>query len=74
MVEPVTAVGAALAIGLSALGAGYGIGVAGAASVGAITEKPEMFGKVLIFVAFAEAIAIYGLLISFMILFGIGGG
>ncbi len=73
MVEPITAVGAGLAIGLSAIGAGYGIGVAGAASAGAISEKPELFGKVLIFVAFAEAIAIYGLLIAFMILFGIGG-
>lgn len=74
MVEPITAVAAALAIGLSAMGAGYGIGVTGAASAGAVAEKPEIFGKVLIFVAFAEAIAIYGLLIAFMILFGIGGG
>lgn len=73
MVEPITAVAAAIAIGLPAMGAGYAIGVAGAASVGAIAEKPETFGKVLIFVAFAEAIAIYGLLIAFMILFGIGG-
>ncbi|OYT27665.1 MAG: V-type ATP synthase subunit K [Candidatus Altiarchaeales archaeon ex4484_96] len=63
---------AALAIGVAALGAGYGVGVAGSASVGAIAEKPEVFGRALVFVAFAETIAIYGLLVALMILFGIG--
>ena len=64
---------AALAISLSAVGAGYAIGATGSASVGAVVEKPELFGKVLVFVAFAEAIAIYGLLVSLTILFKIGG-
>ncbi len=71
MVEiELTQIAAALAMGLSAVGAGYGIGVAGAAAVGATAEKPEIFGKVMIFVALAEAIAIYGLVISLMILMG----
>jgi len=72
MVEPMVALGAAVAIGLAGLGAGIGVGATGSASIGAIAEKPEMFGKTMIFVAFAEAIAIYGLLIAFMLLFNIG--
>ncbi len=62
------AVGAALATGLAAIGAGIAVGIAGAAAIGAITEKPETLGRTLIFVGLAEGIAIYGLIISFMIL------
>ena len=65
-------IAAGIAIGLSALGAGHAVGVAGAAAIGSITEKPELLGKALIFVAFGEALAIYGLLVAFMILFNIG--
>ncbi len=61
-------IGAGLAIGLAGAGAGVGLGTAGAAAIGAITEKPEVFGKSLIFVVFVEAIAIYGLVISFLLL------
>jgi V/A-type H+-transporting ATPase subunit K len=60
--------GAALATGCAAIGAGIGVGIAGAAGIGAISEKPEMLGKSLIYVGLAEGVAIYGLLISFMIL------
>ncbi len=63
-------VGAGLAIGLAGCGAGIGMGTASAAAIGAIAEKPEMFSKTLIFIVFIEAIAIYGLVISFMILMG----
>jgi len=73
MVEPMVAIGAAVSIGLAALGAGYGIAATGSASIGAIAEKPDLFGKTMVYVAFAEAIAIYGLLIAFMLLFNIGG-
>jgi len=59
---------AAIAIGLSGLGAAIGIGMIGTAATGAISEKPEVFGKTILYVAFAEAIAIYGLLIALMIL------
>jgi V/A-type H+-transporting ATPase subunit K len=62
------AVGVGLAIGLAGLGAGLGMGSAGAAAVGAISERPEVFGKAMIFIVFIEAIAIYGLLIAFMLL------
>jgi len=62
------AIGAALATGLACIGAGIAVGIAGAAAIGGITEKPEIMGRTLIFVGLAEGIAIYGLIISFMIL------
>ncbi len=40
----------------------------GLATIGAIAEKPESFGRALIFVGLAEGIAIYGLIIAFMVL------
>jgi V/A-type H+-transporting ATPase subunit K len=59
---------AALAAGLGALGAAVAVAVVGAAALGAISEKPELFGQALIFVGLAEGIAIYGLIIAIMIL------
>jgi V/A-type H+/Na+-transporting ATPase subunit K len=60
--------GAAIATGMSSLGAGIAVANVGAAAVGAIAEKPELFGRVLIFVGLAEGIAIYGLIMSILIL------
>ncbi len=62
------AIGSGLAIGLAGLGAGVGMGTASSAIVGAISEKPEMFGRSFIFVILIEAIAIYGLVISFILI------
>lgn len=59
---------AALATGLAALGAAYAVASVGAAAVGAIAEKPELFGRVLILVGLAEGIAIYGVIVSVLIL------
>jgi len=59
---------AAISTGLSALAAGIAVAYVGAAAVGAVGEKPEMAGQALIFVGLAEGIAIYGLIISIMIL------
>ena len=60
-----------LAIGLSAIGAGLGIGMIGARAMEAIGRNPEATGKVLVPMlnasAFAEAVAIYGLVIAFSI-------
>ncbi|MEI8174482.1 MAG: ATP synthase F0 subunit C [bacterium] len=60
-----------LAIGLSAIGAGLGIGLIGARAMEAIGRNPEATGKVLVPMliasAFAEAVAIYGLVIAFSI-------
>jgi V/A-type H+-transporting ATPase subunit K len=60
--------GIALATGVSVLGAGYAVGVVGAAALGTITEKPEMFGRTLIFIGLAEGLAIYGLIVSILLL------
>lgn len=60
--------GAGLAIGLAGLGAGIGMGTAGAAAIGAITERPEVFGRTMIYIVFIEAIAIYGLVVAFMLM------
>ncbi len=61
---------AAIAVSFGSLGAAYAVAVTGAAAVGAIAEKPEVFGRALIFVGLAEGVAIYGLIIAFIILGG----
>ena len=61
----------ALAIGIGAIGPGLGIGLIGAKAMEAIGRNPEATGKILvpmlIAAAFAEAIAIYALVIAFSI-------
>lgn len=59
---------AAIAAGLATLGAGYAVGMVGSAAVGALAEKPELLGRVLILVGLAEGIAIYGLIVAILIL------
>jgi V/A-type H+-transporting ATPase subunit K len=59
---------AAIATGLSALGAGIAVSSVGTAAIGAIAEKPELLGRTLIMVGLAEGIAIYGIIISILIL------
>ena len=66
--DPYVTLAAAISTGLACLGAGIGVASSGAAAIGAIAEKPESFGRELIFVGLAEGIAIYGLIISFIIL------
>jgi V/A-type H+-transporting ATPase subunit K len=61
-------IGAALAIGLSGLGAGIAIYGATSAGAAAIAEKPELATWILIYAALGEGLAIYGLVISIMIL------
>jgi V/A-type H+-transporting ATPase subunit K len=65
-------VAAALSTALATLGAGYAVGRVGSAAVGAIAEKPELFGRVLVLVGLAEGIAIYGLIVSILILNRLG--
>lgn len=58
----------ALATGLATIGAGYAVGAVGSSALGAISEDPDILGKTLIYVGLAEGIAIYGLIISILIL------
>lgn len=59
---------AAIAVAASSLAAGYAVARVGSASVGAVTEKPELMGRLLVFVGLAEGIAIYGLIVAILIL------
>jgi V/A-type H+-transporting ATPase subunit K len=67
-VDPYAAPAAALATAAAAIGAAIAVSNTGAAAVATIAEKPETFGRALVFVGLSEGIAIYGLIISFMIL------
>ncbi len=66
--DPYASLAAAVSTGLACVGAGIAVAGSGAAAVGATAEKPESFGRSLIFVGLSEGIAIYGLLISFLVL------
>jgi V/A-type H+-transporting ATPase subunit K len=63
---------AAASAGLSALGAGYAVAQVGTAALGAVAEKPDLFGRALVMVGLAEGIAIYGLIVSILILNRLG--
>ena len=63
---------AAISTALAALGAGFAVAKVGAAAIGALAEKPELFGRLLILVGLAEGIAIYGLIVSILILNRLG--
>ena len=59
---------AAIATSVSCIGAGIAVSAAASAAIGAISENDKVMGKALIFVALAEGVALYGLLVSFTIL------
>ena len=59
---------AALVTGIATIGAGIAVGSAAPAAIGAVSEDPKSFGKAIIFVVLGEGIAIYGLLISSLII------
>ena len=61
-------IAAALSTGLATIAAGYAVGAVGSSALGAVSEDPNILGRSLIFVGLAEGIAIYGLIISIMIL------
>ena len=61
-------IAAALATGLACIGSGIAVAMVASSAVGAISENPNLLGKTIIFAGLAEGIAIYGLIISIMIL------
>ena len=61
-------IAAALVTGLSCIGGGIAVASAASAALGAISEDQSILGKSLIFVGLAEGVALYGLIISFMII------
>lgn len=58
----------ALSTGLACIGGGVAVASAASSAIGAISENDGVFGKALIFVALAEGIAIYGMLVSILIM------
>lgn len=69
MAEGLKFIGAAISTGLACIGAGIAVGGAAPAAIGAYSEDKDTFGKAMIFVVLGEGIAIYGFVISFLILF-----
>ena len=61
------AIGAGIAMGLAGVGAALALGTASSAAIGAITERPEVFGRTIIFIAFIEGIGVFGFVIAFML-------
>ena len=62
------AIGSGLAIGLSAIAAAMAESTIGAAAVGAMAEKEELFGKGLILTVIPETLVIFGLVVAILIL------
>ena len=63
---------AGLVTGLAGIGGGIAVAAGAPAAIGATSENPKMFGRSLIFVALGESIALYGVVISILILQGLG--
>ena len=66
--ETLALIGVGLPTAVAAIGAGIALGPVGSASLAVIAEKPEMFGRTLIYMGLAEGIAIYGLVMSILLL------
>lgn len=61
-------IAAAIAVAGSSLGAAIAVAYTGAAALAAMSERPEMFGRAMVVVGLAEGIAIYGLIISIILI------
>ncbi len=61
-------IAAALSTGLACIGAGIAVASTGSAAIGAISEDSRLLGRTIIFVGLAEGIAIYGMIITILIL------
>ena len=59
---------AAAVTAISSIAAAYAVATVGSAAMGALAEKPELFGRLIILVGLSEGIAIYGLIVSILIL------
>ena len=65
-------IAAAFSVGASAFAGAIAVGMVGSAAMGVVGERPEVAPRALIFVGLAEGIAIYGLIVSVMILGKLG--
>lgn len=60
--------GAAISVAGSSLGAAVAVAYTGSAALAAISERPELFGRAMVFVGLAEGIAIYGLVVAIILI------
>jgi V/A-type H+-transporting ATPase subunit K len=67
------ALGAGIAMGLSALAAAWSQGTVGAAALGVVAERPEMEKNVLIYIVLPEVLAVFGFLVAVLLWLKIGG-
>lgn len=72
MDNAVLAIGAALAVGLGGLATGYAQAKIGSAGMGAMAEKPELTGRVILLVAIPETLVILGFAVAAMIIVLLG--
>ena len=61
-------IGAAIAVAGSSLGAAIAVAYTGSAALAAMSERPELFGRAMVIVGLAEGIAIYGLIVSVILI------
>jgi V/A-type H+-transporting ATPase subunit K len=61
-------IGAAIAVAGSSVGAGIAVAYTGSAALAAISEKPELFGRAIVFVGLSEGVAIYGLVVALLLI------
>ena len=67
------AIGAGIAMGLSALAAAWSQGSLGAAAMGAVAERPEMEKNVLIYIVLPEVLAVFGFLVAVLLWLKLSG-
>jgi V/A-type H+-transporting ATPase subunit K len=65
-------IGIGIPTAFATIAAGIAVGPVGAASLAVIAEKPEMFGRTLVYLGLAEGIAIYGLVVTILLLGKLG--
>ncbi|HHU21530.1 MAG TPA: V-type ATP synthase subunit K [Acholeplasma sp.] len=65
-------IGAAAAAVLSGLGSAYGVLLAGRAAAGVVSEKPDLFGRLLVLQALPGTQGIYGFIVAIMVLVRLG--
>jgi V/A-type H+-transporting ATPase subunit K len=61
-------IGIGIPTAVATIGAGIAVGPVGSSAMALISEKPEMFGRTLVYLGLAEGIAIYGLVVSILML------
>jgi V/A-type H+/Na+-transporting ATPase subunit K len=71
--EGAMAIGAGIAMGLSALAAAWSQGSLGSAALGVVAERPEFEKNVLIYVVLPEVLAVFGFLVAVLLWLKIGG-